>query len=63
MGPEPSEPQAASINQNRQPICIFGYLAYADDLGVVRRTGFYRAYTLPMARFVPFDDPEYEYAD
>jgi hypothetical protein len=56
-------PYAAKINSGETPICVFGYIAYADDLGKIRRTGFYRQYQGGLQRFVAIDDPEYEYAD
>lgn len=62
--PEITNPAfAAQINSGEIPICIFGYFAYADDLGKVRRTGFYRQYQGGVRRFVAIDDPEFEYAD
>ncbi len=51
------------IRDGRRRLFVHGYIAYADDLGVIRRTGFYRWYNINNRRFSAVDDAEYEYTD
>jgi hypothetical protein len=44
-------------------ISCFGYLAYEDDNGAYRSTGFLRKYDIKKKRFIPSDDPNDEYTD
>jgi hypothetical protein len=38
-------------------------LQYVDEIGITRKTGFYRWLDIETMRFKPIDDKEYEYAD
>jgi hypothetical protein len=53
--------------RNRPPaVEVFvcrGIIAYNDENGVMRRTGFWREYDFGAQRFRPSDDPDYEYQD
>lgn len=42
---------------------LTGWIDYADELGLVRRTAFCRRYHSDWDRFVKVDDPDYEYTD
>ena len=42
---------------------ILGWIEYADELGLTRRTAFCQRYDLSLRRFITVDDPDYEYAD
>jgi hypothetical protein len=43
---------------------VIGWIEYADELGVVRRTAFARQYIGDLFRFLPIqDDPDYESVD
>ena len=61
--PVMQDDQMNEITQGTQPVAVYGYVAYKDDLGTLRRSGFFRAYSAKTRRFTPVDDPEYEYQD
>jgi hypothetical protein len=42
---------------------VMGWIAYADDLGFVRRTAFCRVWNAAKRRLVAIDDPDYEHAE
>jgi hypothetical protein len=42
---------------------VLGWIGYTDNLDIYRRTAFCRVYEPAIDRFVPVDDPDYEYAD
>jgi len=42
---------------------VMGWIAYADDLGLVRRTAFCRKWDARKKRLPPIDDPDYEQAE
>lgn len=42
---------------------VFGYVAYADELGNGFLTAFIRKYDWPRGRFVAANDPDYEHED
>jgi hypothetical protein len=42
---------------------VLGYIGYTDDLAIYRTTAFCRRYNATKDRFLPVDDPDYEYAD
>jgi hypothetical protein len=44
-------------------ILFVGTLKYLDDADVLRKTGIFRKYSPAETRFVPQNDPDYEYAD
>jgi hypothetical protein len=44
-------------------IRCLGEIAYADGLGVLRRTGFHRRYDIANDKFLRSDDPDEEYCD
>jgi hypothetical protein len=41
---------------------VLGWIGYTDGLGIYRITAFCRRYA-NKDRFLPVDDPDYEYAD
>jgi hypothetical protein len=51
------------IGARPQSFYVLGWIGYTDDLGIYRVTAFCRRYDLTKDRFVPVDDPDYEYAD
>jgi hypothetical protein len=42
-------------------LVVVGYVAYRDVLGTVRLTGFARNLHPKSNRFLPINDPEYEF--
>lgn len=63
-------PRAAEHHQNVIPVLmrdqrlwLVGYVAYADEYGVRRKTGFCRMLEAGTQRFRIVEDPDYEYAD
>jgi len=61
---------AQALNVRREIIAarpknfyVLGWIGYTDDLGIYRMTAFCRRYDATKDRFVPVDDPDYEYAD
>jgi len=54
--------QGFGKKQYRFPV-VYGTIAYRDDLGTTRRTGFRRAWDAKDEVFRPAADPEYEYQD
>lgn len=48
---------------DEQGIFVLGWIGYRDDLGIFRQMGFCRRYESRKDRFVPVDDPDYEYSD
>lgn len=42
---------------------LLGWIGYTDVLGIYRITAFCRKYDTALNRFLPVDDPDYEYAD
>ena len=40
-----------------------GFIAYQDETGVRRQTGYFRQHEAETGRFRPVDDPDCEYAD
>jgi hypothetical protein len=44
-------------------VFLMGQINYADDVGTVRQTGFARGYDHKSGRFIPIDDPDYEFID
>lgn len=61
----PTEVTAAQIHaiMNHQAFYVVALLTYRDDLGQNRHTGVGRRYEYQQSRFVPIDNPDYEYAD
>lgn len=43
--------------------CFLGYLRFSDDNGITRSVGVCRFRDYKTKRFIPVQDPEYEYAD
>lgn len=54
---------ANDVTQSVRNLYILGWIGYTDDLGIYRITGFCRCYDVGKDRFVPVDDPDYEYSD
>ena len=46
----------------RSPI-FHGAIKYRDEIGTERETGFGREWDVVEERFVPLDNPEFEYQD
>ena len=47
---------------NRAPV-FHGSIRYVDEIGITRETGFGRQWDVVNQRFVPIDDPTWEYQD
>jgi hypothetical protein len=47
---------------DREPV-FHGSFVYRDESGIERETGFGRSWNVLEERFVPFDDPSFEYQD
>lgn len=52
-----------TIEGKYQHLVIYGYIRYADQYGARRTTAFGRYWDAERARFLPVDDPEYNYED
>jgi len=55
--------QLRDITYGTEFLHVIGILAYKDNRGATRRTGFLRHYDRESRRFRVVDDPEYEYQD
>ena len=55
--------QIGAIERGELIICAVGELAYADDLGVTRRTGFRRNYDIGSDMFTATSNQDQEYED
>jgi hypothetical protein len=55
--------QIDAIKSGELIVCVVGELGYADDLGVMRRTGFRRNYNPLSNLFEPTPNPDQEYED
>ncbi|PWT98117.1 MAG: hypothetical protein C5B51_30030 [Terriglobia bacterium] len=64
-GPTLEQVQHASIPGKGRVLhhYVLGWIDYADELGLVRRTSFCRLYRSNIDGFVKIEDPDYEYAD
>jgi hypothetical protein len=51
------------IADDKLETMLLGYILYADDNGTRRRIGFCRRRVSGTNRFIPADNPDYEYAD
>jgi hypothetical protein len=49
--------------QKTAHVYFFGYVQYADDVGILRNIAACRHYQTDSGRFMAVDDTEYEYAD
>jgi hypothetical protein len=52
----------ASVYEDLSTV-LLGYIVYADDMGILRRTGFCRQRTANESCFEPVTNPDYEYED
>ncbi len=52
-----------SIVPRQLHIHVMGWITYADDIGVTRRTSFCRRWDWEEQRFLPVDNPDYEHAE
>ncbi|MGA2136897.1 MAG: hypothetical protein ABSH50_31795 [Bryobacteraceae bacterium] len=56
--------QSLSIPETDQiGLYVLGFVDYTDELGLSRRTAFCRWYVEATDRFVPVNDPDYEFTD
>ncbi len=65
-GSGPSEEQVKHAGSQQFPklnLYVIGWVDYADELKIVRRTTFCRRYDRPTDRFLPITDPDFEQAD
>lgn len=53
----------AAVNAGTRFLHVIGRIAYTDDNGHPRETGFFRCYDVELRRFRNVDDPDYEYED
>jgi hypothetical protein len=48
---------------NKWSFYVMGWISYADDLGLVRKTAFCRKWDAVKRRLLPVPDPDYEHED
>ena len=53
----------AAIRNSNHPVHLIGYVDYMGIGGVTYRTAFARQYRAPLGRFIPSDNPDYEYEE
>lgn len=46
-----------------QRLYVYGWIHYSDAMGIVHRYAFCREFDTALERFVPVDNPDYEYAE
>jgi hypothetical protein len=63
QGTELGEFRAQCINDDKDNFYVLGRIGYTDDLGIYRTMGFCRCFDPRADRFVPVENPDYEYAD
>jgi hypothetical protein len=56
-------PESDQISSGALMIYILGFVAYADRLGIKRRTAFCRRYDHHRGRFFAVEDPDYEHEE
>ena len=66
-GPSPEAYRYAYSAEDPPPekihFYVTGWITYADELGLMRRTNFCRGYDHPLDRFFPVADTDYENED
>jgi hypothetical protein len=63
IGEPLDDAQPGTMKVHFEQLYIMGYIEYADELNLTRRTAFYRRLTANTRYFVAEENPDYEYED